>query len=63
MATEVPQRTPWEPLLDANRTPEFAMRMPMSGCHSGFILSEDPVLHSLSFISVVFVCFDYIECS
>jgi hypothetical protein len=44
--------------LDANRTPDFAMRMPLSGCHSGSILNEDPVLRSLSFISVVFVCFD-----
>ena len=58
MATKVPQRTPWEPLLDANRTPEFAMRMPLSGCQSGFILSENPKLRKLSIISLVFVCFD-----
>jgi hypothetical protein len=60
MATKVPQRTPWEPLLDANRTPEFAMRMPLSGCQSGFILSENPKLRNLSIIALVFVCFDCI---
>jgi hypothetical protein len=27
MATKVPQRNPKERLLDANRTPEFAMRL------------------------------------
>ena len=27
MATKVPQRTPWEPLLDANRTQEFTLRV------------------------------------
>ena len=31
MATKVPQRTPKERLLDANRTPEFAMQLPLSG--------------------------------
>jgi hypothetical protein len=60
MATKVPQRTPWEPLLDANRTPGFEMRMPQSGCHSGFILSETPKLRNLSIIALVFVCFDCI---
>jgi hypothetical protein len=60
MATKVPQRTPREPLLDANRTPEFAMPMPLSGCHAGFILSEDPKLCYLSIIALVFVCFDCI---
>ena len=60
MATKVPQRTPWEPLLDANRTPQFAIPMPLSGCHAGFILSEDPKLCHLSIIALVFVCFDCI---
>ena len=29
MAPKVPQRTPKERLLDANRTPEFAMQLPL----------------------------------
>ena len=33
MATKVPQRTPRERLLDANRTPEFAMQMPLWELH------------------------------
>jgi hypothetical protein len=58
MATKVPQRTPWEPLSDANRTPEFAMRMLPSWRYSDFILSADPKLHNRSIIALVFVCFD-----
>jgi len=58
MATKVPQRTPWEPLLDANRTPEFAMRMLRSRRYSDFILNADPKLRSLSIIALVFVCCD-----
>jgi hypothetical protein len=37
MATKVPQRTPWEPLLDANRMPEFAIRVLASGRYSDLI--------------------------
>jgi hypothetical protein len=39
--------------LDANRTPEFAMPMPLFGCHAGLILSEDPKLRN---------SFDYCAC-
>jgi hypothetical protein len=58
MATKVPQRTPWEPLLDANRTPEFAMRMLLSRRYSVSILSAHPKLRNLSIIALAFVCFD-----
>ena len=53
MATKVPQRTPWEPLLDANRTPEFAIRMLLSRRYSDFIFSADPKLQQF---------FDYCTC-
>jgi hypothetical protein len=58
MATKVPQRTPWEPLLDANRTPKFAMRMLLSRRYSVSILSAHPKPRNLSIIALVFVCFD-----
>ena len=60
MATKVPQRTPWEPLLDANRTPELVMRMLLSRRYSDIILSADPKLRNFSIIALAFVCFDYI---
>jgi len=60
MATKVPQRTPWEPLLDANRTPELVMRMLLSRRYSDFILNADPKLLNFSIIALAFVCFDYI---
>ena len=44
--------------LDANRTPEFVMRMLLSRRYSDIILSADPKLHNISIIALVFVCFD-----
>jgi hypothetical protein len=58
MATKVTQRTPWEPLLDANRTQKLGMRLRLWRASQTFPGVQIDSPRPLAIISFVFVCVD-----